>query len=569
MIGRFSRIVGTVTVAGFVAACSGTTGVFPNGAAHPQSAQLSPATPTAATATSGRGPASSRNGSDDTILYNFLSNPSAPTIYNPVGSLALDSSGNILGITTYQSGCSNCTGAVYELVGSTLLVIHRFTIGTGSDGLFPMTGLVSPDSGLHFFGSTEGSNRSGCGEQCGTLYELTKTPSGYSYSRVYVFSPNYADGNGPTNLTADGNTGIIYGTTEGGGDLSCGQGSGAGCGFVFSFAPATGLTVLYKFKGGTKDGNVPMGKLAVNDTSGLIFGTTVEGGTGSCPVDPSYNPGCGVIFELKPTPSGYTESVVHSFGGVEDSDGGEPMTGITRSASGVLYGTTYAGGNATKRDCGGNGCGTVFELTPEGSGTYSESVIYDFNQGPDAEPLIPSGLIAQNGELYGTTNFGGGGDSGCPTLLFQYGCGTVFSTNESSGTTSYFYDFQGPAADGALPGGGVREGSSVIAGRGASLFSKSGRLHYLQSLEAASGGTLDMDAGALYGVTSQGGSGKGGPSTFCPASEGTGCGTIYTIPEPGASVRRNLRFRQGVYRMSRGRNSSQGEISKCAVLSGC
>lgn len=96
--------------------------------------------------------------------------------------------------------------------------------------------------------------------------------------------------------------------------------------------------------------------------SGTLYGTTSAGGSAAsasaCPA--SYDvvfPGCGIVFELTPpsTPGGaWTETVLHSFSG-QDGDGAIPV-GLTLSSSGVLYGTTSAGGTAGK--------GTVFSLVP-------------------------------------------------------------------------------------------------------------------------------------------------------------------------------------------------------------
>ena len=110
--------------------------------------------------------------------------------------------------------------------------------------------------------------------------------------------------------------------------------------------------MLYRFKGG-QDGAYPEGSL-IMDTSGALFGTTEEGGTGCSGIPP----GCGTVFKLTPPGAGeteWTESVLHRFQG--GADGESPFAGLTMDMSGALYGTTGSGGTG----CPPVGCGTVFQ----------------------------------------------------------------------------------------------------------------------------------------------------------------------------------------------------------------
>ena len=67
--------------------------------------------------------------------------------------------------------------------------------------------------------------------------------------------------------------------------------------------------------------------------------------------------------------------VLHSFKG--PPDGAAAWAGVTIDNKGDLYGTTLGGG--TGNECGNSGCGTVFELTPKGSGKRKERVVHSFN----------------------------------------------------------------------------------------------------------------------------------------------------------------------------------------------
>ena len=88
--------------------------------------------------------------------------------------------------------------------------------------------------------------------------------------------------------------------------------------------------------------------------------------------------GAGVVYKLSPNhlTRGWTETVLYSFQGTPfgtSADGANPNGGVIFGANGNLYGTTQFGGEGQG---GGCGCGTAFELTPNANGTWSESVLY-------------------------------------------------------------------------------------------------------------------------------------------------------------------------------------------------
>src|SRR5258707_6251522 len=123
-------------------------------------------------------------------------------------------------------------------------------------------------------------------------------------------------------------------------------------------ASVTGTTTLiYSFSGGP-DGEYLDTDLVV-DNAGNLYGTTVQGGSGS-----------GTVFQLAPSGIGWTHTVLYSFSGA--ADGAEPYKGVTLDAQGNLYGSTVAGGSGPCE----SGCGVVFKLTNSG-GIWSESVIHN------------------------------------------------------------------------------------------------------------------------------------------------------------------------------------------------
>lgn len=134
-----------------------------------------------------------------------------------------------------------------------------------------------------------------------------------------------------------------------------------------------------------------------------------------------------------------TESVLYNFTGTPD--GANPYSTLTMY-NGNLFGTTYDGGLY--------GYGSVFELTPNGSGGWNESVLYNFC------PVAPSCTDGQNptftkvifdskGNLYGTAFLGG-----------ALGNGVVFELSPSGDTWNYdaIYSFAGQP-DAANPDNGL------------------------------------------------------------------------------------------------------------------
>jgi hypothetical protein len=94
-------------------------------------------------------------------------------------------------------------------------------------------------------------------------------------------------------------------------------------------------------------------------------------------------------------------NVLYSFPEVGDPYGAGPMTGFTPDSAGNLYTTTYNGGTHLS--------GTVVELSPNGSGGWNATTLYEFSGGSDgSNPGFGLLVFDQAGNLYGTTIFGGG-----------------------------------------------------------------------------------------------------------------------------------------------------------------
>ena len=95
-----------------------------------------------------------------------------------------------------------------------------------------------------------------------------------------------------------------------------------------------------------------------------------------------------------------TFQVLYTFHG---SDGASPVAGLTMDGGGRLYGSTYYGG--TGGSCGGDGCGTVFQLVHRGTG-WILNPLRQFTGGSDGGSPFVSLVLEPNGKLYGTASQG-------------------------------------------------------------------------------------------------------------------------------------------------------------------
>jgi hypothetical protein len=349
---------------------------------------------------------------------------------NPFGPLVADQNGNIYG-TTEIGGISGY-GVVFELSPNSDgswsdTTLHRFL---GSDGAYPDAGLTMDTRGNLYGATFSGGDQDG-----GVAFELSpQGKKGWSYSVLNQFgSPDSGTGSNPNgNLTFDAN-GNIYGTTQLGGTKTC-TGFPGPCGVVYELSPTKGgwtETVLYSF-GGPPDGSFPYSPLLF-DAAGNLYGTTSEGGAGKCNDGEGNVIGCGTVFELMPSKSGWSKTILYNFTAREQNDPGSPLV---FGGDGSLYGV--AGYD-------------VFRLEPDGS-AWKKSTIYEFTEG--IAGTIPSGGVVfdPQGDLYGTTSSSG-----------LEGYSTVFKLTPPSGgtgpwtgkTLAHF----GKGFDSNQPRGGILIGS--------------------------------------------------------------------------------------------------------------
>jgi uncharacterized repeat protein (TIGR03803 family) len=304
----------------------------------------------------------------------------------------------------------------------------------------------------------------------------------------------------------------------------------AGCGVIYELALHSGSyveRVVYRFRdaGGVR----PLAPLAGNGSGDLVFGTTSAGG--------AY--GFGTVYELNIGTGAV--STIYSFKG--GSDGATPIGQLYVDASGDLFGTTAFGGGG---GCTG-GCGTAFELTPSAS-AFSERVIATFKGGNDGwEPW--TGLIARNGELFGTTLYGGNGQctSGCGTIFRLVAGGSGYSRHlihAIDGATegayiksplfmdadgNLFVEAQNGGDSACVTNGGVK--GALGCGVLLELVQHGGGTYTTTIVHTFAGGSdgalpvggVTSSGGTLYGTTAfGGGNGKCGRAA-------AGCGVAFSV----------------------------------------
>lgn len=303
---------------------------------------------------------------------------------DPRGGLH-DESGTLSGTTRYGGGGS-CAGGngcgtvfVYTTSGGEK-VIHSFS-GSG-DGQNPYVGVITAEPNATRYGTTYNGGANGFG----TLYGVGPGGSGrFLYS--FAGSPN--DGSHPlAPVTAQG-YGTFYGTTLQGGSGSCS--SGEGCGTVFELNRSSRIDrIVYSFPGGAK-GEFPAS--SVIDDAGTLYGVTDGGGSSNC----------GVFYKLEASTG--KETPLYAFTGGKDGCG---MVGNLLEYKGFFYGTNLFGGGTKCSRPSGTGCGTIIKLTASGK----ETVLYRFKGGKKDGSLPQTSLLEYNGNLYGTTTYGGANDDG-------------------------------------------------------------------------------------------------------------------------------------------------------------
>jgi uncharacterized repeat protein (TIGR03803 family) len=286
--------------------------------------------------------------------------------------------------------------------------IYSFCLTDCKDGAYPDNIVLGSDG--NFYGTTSGGGNNGGG----VAFKLT--PGG-KYTTLYSFcapsSSTCREGDSPNGVVQKSD-GDFYGTT--------GHGGFYGGGTVFDLTSSGTYKVLYNFCKLTNcnDGLQPFVP-PIQASDGNLYGTTWTGGTQNK----------GVVYEITP---GGSYKVVYNFCSQANCTDGENPTYLVQDASGNFYGTAHTGGASY---------GTIFKITP----TNQFTVLHTFEYSDGA---YPSGLIiADDGNLYGTTADGNGGkifqitSAGVYTVLYPFCSGTSCTGTSPNGlfqrTDGIFY----------------------------------------------------------------------------------------------------------------------------------
>lgn len=261
-----------------------------------------------------------------------------------------------------------------------------------------------------------------------TLGALAASAQTYTFSVVYPFTGSGSTAANPIAAPVVDAAGNIFGVGN--------TGTTYGLGTVYELQKVSGgyhQITLHTFTQNYGDASQPLGPL-VMDGAGNLYGTSSQGGT----------VGCGTVFKLTNSGGSYSWSVIHSF--TSSPDGCSPTGALSVDASGNVYGTTEQGGT------GAPYVGTVFELKPQGNGSYNVVVLHSFQGGSDG--VSPEGgvILDSNGNLFGTTSglSGNPAPSGGESYVSP---GTVFELQAEGGGSFAFstlYTFTG-GSDGSNP----------------------------------------------------------------------------------------------------------------------
>jgi len=402
-----------------------------------------------------------------TVLHSFTGGLDGGT---PYAALTWDGGSNFYG-TTAQGGytgsrCYNVyfvpthgCGTVFRLnrSGSNWAFSTLYEFRGGSvDGNLPTAPVtIARDGSL--YGTTWAGNYNGqrscenVGDYfgCGIVFNLRPPATAcktalcfWTETISYAFQGTNQDGAGPGlgQLIFD-QAGNLYGTN---------WNAPGNPGEVFQLVPSEGSWAIGKTYVSSNGPGSNTPNLILNavtfDAAGNLYGASQEGPNDGqyCIVGRYFN-GCGTIYQLIPTASGWNANIIYTF--TDAADGKFPEAGLVADQAGNLYGATSADG--------AGGGGVVFELSPSGGG-WTYNPIYSL---PNGNPLAicltgigegcsgPWGnlLMDSAGNLYGAT-YGDG----------AYQHGNVFKLTHSNGSWTYtdLYDFTG-GNDGANPIGSL------------------------------------------------------------------------------------------------------------------
>ena len=307
---------------------------------------------------------------------------------------------------------NNCTFITKITPDGTVTLLHTFeqdgTTAAAPGGYGPNSLIEAPDGNLY------GTTTEGGTSNYGTIFKVSTTGT---YTTLFTFladdtggAPNGAYP-GPLVLGSDGN---FYGTTQ-----------GTVSGFVFfQLQPNGTFTMLHAPDITENQYAFPSPLLQASDGN-------------------FYMTASGNIVQITPQ-GGLT--IQYTF--PSDGSGGSYQGALVEGPDQNLYGTSeYSGYNSQSEE---NGQGNVFKISL--AGAYKQ--LYKFSGGADGFNTNPDLTVGTDGNLYGTTYYGGNTTECSP----HPGCGTVFKISPS-GTFTSLYPFTQTAPTPQRPNGRMLQGA--------------------------------------------------------------------------------------------------------------
>ncbi|NBC24999.1 MAG: hypothetical protein GVX78_05225, partial [Bacteroidetes bacterium] len=333
-----------------------------------------------------------------------------------------------------------------------------------------------------------GVSKTGGSDNIGSVFNLYDDGSAYTIESDFI---NTEEGASPRSQLVRAEDGSFYGITSSGGTHNGGT--------LFRYSDEAGLEVLYNLEPSNEGSNSEGG--LVETSPGIFIGTTTSGAQF----------GAGSLFRYSLADG---LSLLRSFNPL--IDGGNPTGGLAFDEnSEIVYGTCSTGGN--------NNDGTAYAYNLL-NGVFSLMHHFDASM----EGALPKGglTLAQNGMLYGTTQFGGSNSQGSIFRIdpIQDDYTTIYNLNNNSSDGQYPFGKLTESTPGVFMGtcseGGNSGTGTVFKVTDAGVFT---RLHSFQA--ASDGGFTKTGLAPLnddlfFGVTEFGGL--------------NGFGTIYTVNEAGS-----------------------------------
>ena len=354
-----------------------------------------------------------------------------------------------------------------------------------------------------------------------------------------------ANGKMATAPLVAGPNGDLYGMTGLGGTNSNGTIFKVNTDGIFTSIFSFGILVANADGVGTNETGVgPSVPLSLGP-DGDFYGMCVSGGTN----------GDGTIFRM--TTNGSLTTLIHFTGTNGTHLGSSPLgvSPLTLGNDGNFYGVTRYGGTnvAGSPNVGADGCGTIFRLTLSGALTTLVNFSGTNGAAPGAGPT--GGLVqGSDGDLYGTTRYGGTNDEGTIFKMTTNGALTsLFSFKPQFTNTNLFVGNFGTNDTGAQPmtsliqtSDGIFYGTVPLGGFYAegAVFKFTTNLvfttlHSFSALHPSSGRPTNYDGaqvsanlvpgpwGVFYTTPSNGGS--GGAGTICTITTNGTVTTLYSF----------------------------------------